>query len=62
MSEQNRYPGYIESPINFKPSYKRSKTDQTSYFNKKNQAPSYTDRILVKNNASTGGQDDAIGD
>ena len=35
MNEQFRYPDYHEYDINFKPSYKRSKVDE-SYFNKKN--------------------------
>lgn len=34
------------------PTYKRNKAD-SGYFNKKNQAPSYTDRIMFKNNTST---------
>lgn len=33
------------------PTYKRSKTD-AGFFNKKNQSPSYTDRIIYKNNTN----------
>jgi len=51
MTELQKYPDYHEFDINFKPTYKRSKVD-TGYFNKKNQAPSYTDRVLFKNNTS----------
>ena len=51
MNELGKYPEYQEPPINFKPTYKRSKVDET-YFNKKNQAPSYTDRVLYKNNTN----------
>eukprot|EP00347_Sterkiella_histriomuscorum_P004413 403360556 len=46
---QGKYPLYKEFAINFMPSYKRNKTDN-DYLNKKNQAPSYTDRILYRNN------------
>jgi hypothetical protein len=49
MAQENKYPDYHEYDINFKPTYKRSKVDE-SYFNKKNQAPSYTDRVLFRNN------------
>ena len=44
-----KYPLYQEFDIDFMPSYKRNRTDN-GYFNKKNQAPSYTDRILIRNN------------
>jgi hypothetical protein len=43
------YPGYIEGKKLWKPTYKLSFTDQ-SYLEKKDQAPSYTDRILHRNN------------
>lgn len=46
-----KYVGFEEPEILFLPTYKRSKTDK-SFVNKKNQAPSYCDRILVKNNTS----------
>lgn len=46
------YPEYHEFDINFPPTYKRNKFEP-GYFNKKNQAPSYTDRVLFKNNSST---------
>ena len=49
MAIENKYPDYHEYDIKFKPTYKRSKVDE-SYFNKKNQAPSYTDRVLFRNN------------
>jgi hypothetical protein len=55
MATQGRYPAYVEFPITFKPTYKRSKVDHSQYHNKKNQAPSYTDRILYRNNNSTEG-------
>ncbi len=51
MTELQKYPDYHEYDINFKPTYKRNKFEP-GYFNKKNQAPSYTDRILFKNNTS----------
>ena len=51
MIEYGKFPGYIEPPIHFKPTYKRSKVDE-AFFNKKNQAPSYTDRIIYKNNTT----------
>ena len=44
-----KYPNYYEGKINFMPTYKRN-TDDNNYKNKKNQAPSYCDRILFKNN------------
>lgn len=52
MNELGKYPDYTEYDINFKPTYKRIKTEKEGYFNKKNQAPSYTDRVLFKNNTS----------
>jgi len=51
MTQCYKYPGYTECDIKFLPSYKRNRFDN-EYFNKKNQAPSYTDRILMKNNTS----------
>ena len=45
------FPNYIEPTIDFLPSYKMSSEIDT-YINKKNQAPSYTDRVLYKNNSS----------
>ncbi|CDW91774.1 endonuclease exonuclease phosphatase family protein [Stylonychia lemnae] len=48
---QDRYTEYTEYDINFMPTYKRNRFDQ-GYFNKKNQSPSYTDRILIKNNTN----------
>ena len=45
----SKYPNYYEDKITFKPTYKRNFDDQY-YKNKKNQAPSYCDRILFKNN------------
>ena len=52
MSTNNpcrNYPFYEEPVINFLPTYKRERTNN-NYVNKKNQAPSYTDRILLRNN------------
>ena len=48
-----KYPGYIEHKIEFKPTYKRE-SNENKYKNKKNQAPSYCDRILFKNNTCNG--------
>lgn len=45
------YPGYHEEPINWLPTYKLSETANT-YVDKKDQCPSFTDRILFKNNTS----------
>ena len=50
-SYQKKYPGYIEHTIEFKPTYKRD-SKENKYINKKNQAPSYCDRILFKNNTT----------
>ena len=55
MTHQNRYPAYVEFPITFRPTYKRNKIEHDLFHNKKNQAPSYTDRILYRNNNSTPG-------
>ena len=38
-------------PITFIPSYKMS-TSEESYVNKKDQAPSYCDRVLFKKNST----------
>ena len=43
------FPGYVEQPIDFLPTYKMS-TDKTHYVNKKDQAPSYCDRVMFKSN------------
>lgn len=51
MTDLEKYPDYLEQEIKFKPTYKRNKYEP-GYFNKKSQAPSYTDRILFKNNTS----------
>ena len=48
--KQGHYPGYQEPEIKFMPTYKRDANDNRIYINKKNQCPSYTDRILYKNN------------
>ncbi len=50
MYERNRFPGYHEEPINFMPTYKRDEMSNGVYINKKDQCPSYTDRILLKVN------------
>ena len=46
---QGYYPGYVEQPITFLPSYKMSATEEV-YIDKKDQAPSYCDRVLFKSN------------
>ena len=45
------YPNYTEPKIGFFPSYKMALNDGM-YIEKKNQAPSYTDRVLFKNNSN----------
>jgi hypothetical protein len=52
--DHQRFPGYHEAPISFKPTYKCSDSSNecADYINKKEQCPSYTDRILFKNNTS----------
>lgn len=42
--------GYQEYPITFLPTYKCDPKVAGQYLNKKNQSPSYTDRILEKAN------------
>ena len=44
------FPGYEEKKIEFMPTYKREKS-RNDYINKKDQCPSYTDRIMIKNNS-----------
>jgi hypothetical protein len=44
------FPEWHEEPITFMPTYKRDDKSNAVYINKKDQCPSYTDRILVKNN------------
>ena len=51
QKEGGNFPNYIEPEIKFLPSYKMS-SEVSSYINKKNQAPSYCDRVLYKNNTS----------
>lgn len=46
---EKNYPGYIEPEITFLPGYKLS-TTKTEYLEKKDQAPSYCDRVLFRNN------------
>ena len=48
--QTGHYPGYQEHPIDFLPSYKLSNYERQVYVNKKDQAPSYCDRVLYKNN------------
>lgn len=47
-----RFPNYLEPDISFKPTYKcaTDSNDDDAYINKKEQCPSFTDRILFKNN------------
>lgn len=47
-----RFPDYVEEEINFWPTYKRGPFQNGHYINKKEQCPSYTDRILFKNNTN----------
>ena len=49
---KGHYPNYQENPITFMPTYKRHDTDNSIYVNKKDQCPSYTDRIIYKNNTN----------
>lgn len=49
--KEGNFPGYVEPKISFRPSYKLEFRDDR-YKEKKNQAPSYTDRVLFKNNSS----------
>ena len=49
--EENHYPMYTEPAINFLPGYKLSFTE-TLYLDKKDQSPSFCDRVLYKNNSS----------
>ena len=46
---QGNYPEYQEAPITFFPSYKLMKS-QLVYIDKKDQAPTYCDRVIYKNN------------
>jgi hypothetical protein len=47
---KGHYPNYVEPEITFMPTYKRADLENDTYVNKKDQCPSYTDRILFKNN------------
>ena len=49
--ENGSFPDYQEAQIKFMPTYKRLKTEN-GYKNKKEQCPSYTDRIMFKNNTN----------
>ena len=49
--KEGNYPNYQEAPISFLPSYKLAK-EQLFYVDKKDQAPSYCDRVIYKNNTS----------
>lgn len=51
--ERNRFPGYHEEAIDFMPTYKRDDRSNGVYVNKNNQCPSFTDRILIKDNDKT---------
>ena len=48
--QQGKYPHYYEMPIKFKPTYKRDFQSNIFWVFKKDQCPSYCDRILVKQN------------
>ena len=54
---EGNFPGYEEAKINFFPSYKM-KNDKLEYVNKKNQAPSYCDRVLYRNHSGLPIQED----
>eukprot|EP01138_Halocafeteria_seosinensis_P003314 gb/GECG01003390.1/.p1 GENE.gb/GECG01003390.1/~~gb/GECG01003390.1/.p1 ORF type:complete len:1464 (+),score=179.86 gb/GECG01003390.1/:1-4392(+) len=47
ISQRRVLHGFEEPPIHFPPTY-RWKTDSAEFSNKRSQAPSYTDRILVR--------------
>lgn len=47
-----KYPKYSEMAINFHPTYKRDFNEPYSFINKKEQCPSYCDRIMFKTNDS----------
>ena len=51
MKYGGKFPGYKESKITFWPTYKRTK-ESNVFINKNEQCPSYTDRILFKNNSN----------
>ena len=53
MTKLNFYPSYEEGQIAWSPTYKLSSTKENEYLNKKNQAPSFTDRILFRNNSTS---------
>jgi hypothetical protein len=48
--EHGRFPGYHEEPIDFMPTYKRHSKNNDVYINKNEQCPSFTDRIVLKQN------------
>jgi len=48
--ERGRFPGYHEEPIEFMPTYKRHAFNNEIYINKNEQCPSFTDRIIFKQN------------
>jgi hypothetical protein len=50
----HRFPGYHEEPITFMPTYKRDSNSNGVYINKKEQCPSFTDRVLFKQNDKNG--------
>ena len=49
--ESGFFVNYNEPKIDFLPTYKLA-LDKLQYVNKKDQCPSYTDRVLFKNNSS----------
>ena len=49
--EAGYFVNYNEPKIDFLPTYKL-KADKLQYVNKKDQAPSYCDKVLFKNNSS----------
>ena len=55
--ENGFFVNYYEPKIDFLPTYKLKK-DKLQYVNKNNQAPSWCDRVLFKNNSSLEVTDD----
>jgi len=52
MYRKDQFAGYDEMEIKFMPTYKTKLDKAGEYWGKENHAPSFTDRILVKNNSS----------
>jgi hypothetical protein len=52
MYRKDQFTGYEEMEIKFMPTYKTKLEKAGEYWGKENHAPSFTDRILVKNNSA----------